>query len=125
MVKHVQRSTRTTARQPAGNLPGTADDAPNDFERRDDLEIVEQLLTLALEAITRKTPDVKMADVLKLLEFKHQLKPQADVRKVFWEWIERFRQETLAGDAAAPDTVPGLAPDHSPGSQPLVRGAEQ
>ncbi|MFC1476000.1 hypothetical protein ACFLQW_03260 [Candidatus Zixiibacteriota bacterium] len=59
----------------------------------DDLEIIEQLLGLALEAINRKTPDVRLADVLKLLEFKHRLQPQTDVRTVFWEWIERFRQD--------------------------------
>ena len=64
--------------------------------RRDaaeDLAIIEQLLTLALEAISKKTPDVRLADVLKLLEFKHRLKPQADARQVFWDWIDRFRRE--------------------------------
>lgn len=61
--------------------------------RDDDLEIIEQLLALALEAIDRKTPDVRLADILKLLEFKHRLKPQSDVRAIFWEWIERFRQD--------------------------------
>jgi hypothetical protein len=64
----------------------------------DELEIIEQLLGMALDAINRKTPDVRLADVLKLLEFKHRLKPQADVRAVFWEWIEHFRREAARGD---------------------------
>ncbi len=59
----------------------------------EDLDIIEQLLGLALEAINRKAPDVRLADILKLLEFKHRLKPQADARAIFWEWIERFRQD--------------------------------
>jgi hypothetical protein len=59
----------------------------------DDLVIIEQLLALALAAIDRKTPEVRLADILKLLEFKQRVQPQTDVRAVFWEWIERFRRE--------------------------------
>lgn len=59
----------------------------------EDLELIEQLLQLALEAIDRKAPDVRLADILKLLEFKQRIKPQADVRAMFWEWIERFRRD--------------------------------
>jgi hypothetical protein len=69
----------------------------------DDLQLVEQLLTLALEAIERKVPDVRLADVLKLLEFKQRMKPQSDVRAIFWEWIERFRREAARTDEAGDD----------------------
>ena len=66
--------------------------------RDENLEIVEQLLALALEAIARKTPEVRLADVLKLMEFKLKLQPQADARKIFWEWIERFRREAYGSE---------------------------
>ena len=59
----------------------------------EDLHIIEQLLSLALAAVARKAPDVRLGDILKLLEFKQRLQPQVDAREVFWEWIERFRRE--------------------------------
>jgi hypothetical protein len=80
-------------------------------EQEEDLEIIEQLLDLALEAVARKTPDVRLADILKLLEFKHRLKPQADARQIFWEWIERFRREAAnseSGIETAKDNLPDL-----------------
>jgi len=89
MVKHVGRRKE---------MPPPDKERPPVDDRGTDLEIIEQLLRLALEAITRKTPEVKLADVLKLLEFKHQLKPQVDARKVFWEWIDRFRREASEGE---------------------------
>ncbi len=63
----------------------------------EDLQIIEELLALALEAIGRKTPDVRLADVLKLLEFKHKLTPEVDVRRVFAEWIEKIKKEQKSG----------------------------
>jgi hypothetical protein len=63
---------------------------------QEDLLVVEQLLELALTAIEKKTPDVRLADILKLLEFKYRIKPESDAQAVFWEWIERFRREVAA-----------------------------
>jgi hypothetical protein len=81
-------------------------------EQEEDLEIIEQLLSLALEAVAKKTPDVRLADILKLLEFKHRLKPAVDAREIFWDWIERFRRDaTVSGDddEAAKDELPTVA----------------
>ncbi len=85
----------TTAR--ASNTPRTSPvanrESPPHREVQEDLLVVEQLLDLALAAIEQKTPDVKLADILKLLEFKYRIKPESDAQAMFWEWIERFRRE--------------------------------
>jgi len=73
-------------------------------EQEEDLEIIEQLLALALEAVAKKTPDVRLADILKLLEFKHRLKPEVDARDIFWEWIERFRRDAAASPDGSDDS---------------------
>jgi len=80
------------AAQAAAPSPRETDEEPPP-DSVEDLEIIEELLALALEAISRKTPDVRLGDVLKLLEFKHRVKPEADAREIFWEWIGRFRRE--------------------------------
>ena len=92
-MRHSAKKKRNPGRKPRAAL-----------DRHDEnLEIIEQLLALALEAIARKTPEVRLADVLKLMEIKLKLQPQADAREIFWEWIERFRREA---DARRRDQAP-------------------
>lgn len=80
--------------QATGDSPtGSPVEEPPVRKQNADLELIEQLLSLALDAISRKTPDVRLADVLKLLEFKQKLQPESDAQEMFWAWIERFRRE--------------------------------
>jgi len=96
-LKGLKKTDRTTPARP-------------NREQEEDLEIIEQLLNLALEAVAKKTPDVRLADILKLLEFKHRLKPEADARDIFWEWIERFRRDA----AVSPDGSENSGEDETP-----------
>jgi hypothetical protein len=75
-----------------------------DSSRRD-LDLVEQLLERCWQQIDSSELNVKLADLVRLLEFKEKLRPAVAAEKTFWTMIEQMRHEELARfGESAPDT---------------------
>jgi len=86
--------------------PPTADSrdpsSAADSSRRD-LDLVEQLLERCWQQIDSSELNVKLADLVRLLEFKEKLRPAVAAEKTFWAMIDQMRHEELArfGESAA------------------------
>jgi hypothetical protein len=61
-----------------------------------DLEMVEELLDRCWREVDASELNVKMADIVRLLEFKNKLRNTAEAEQTFWALIDRIRGEELA-----------------------------
>ena len=62
-----------------------------------DLDLVEQLIERCRREIDTSELNVKLADLVRLLEFKSKLRPSVDAEKTFWTMIDQMRRDELDG----------------------------
>lgn len=62
---------------------------------RDDLAMVEDLLDRCWREVDASSLNVKLADLVRLLEFKNKLRSAADAEQTFWTMINDIRREEL------------------------------
>ena len=69
---------------------------------RGDLAMVEDLLDRCWREVDATALNVKLADIVRLLEFKNKLRSAADAEQTFWTMIHEMRREELDcfGDVA-------------------------
>lgn len=74
---------------------------------RRDLDMVEDLLDRCWREIDIATLNVKLADIVRLLEFKSKLRSATDAQQAFWSIINGMRREELDrfGDVNAAPTA--------------------
>ena len=72
-------------------LPGAAP-----VQCKTDLEMVEDLLDRCWREVGASELNAKMADIVRLLEFKNKLRATADAERTFWALINHIRQEELS-----------------------------
>lgn len=75
-----------------------------------DLRMVEQLLDRCWREIDASELNVKLTDIVRLLELKSKLSPSADAERTFWEIIDQLRVEELAEFGASADDTPPREP---------------
>ena len=71
-----------------------------------DLRMVEQLLDRCWREIEASKLNVKLTDIVRLLELKSKLSPSADAERTFWEIIDQMRAEELADFGVSTDGTP-------------------
>lgn len=62
-----------------------------------DLAAVERLIERCERELADNELNVKLADYVRLLEFRAKLKPAVDAEKTFWSMIADMRREELEG----------------------------
>jgi hypothetical protein len=62
----------------------------------DDLEILEDLKQELYEKIKNDKTQVKVGDLLKVIEMKNKLSVTGKAEKKFWEMINKIRKEELS-----------------------------
>lgn len=84
---------------PAGHPSSTSGDGS-----AHDLHLVQQLLERCWREIDASELNVKLTDLVRLLELKGKLSPQAGAEQTFWSLIDQMRHEHLAdfGDPPPP-----------------------
>ena len=72
-----------------------------------DLHMVERLLERCWREIDAAELNVKLTDIVRLLELKTKLCPSADAERTFWQIIDQMRAEELAdfGDPGDPSAT--------------------
>lgn len=60
-----------------------------------DLARVDELLERCWRELDNSDLNIKLTDIVRLLEFKARLRPAADAETVFWSLINQLRQEEL------------------------------
>ncbi|MBI3872160.1 MAG: hypothetical protein HY304_03675 [candidate division Zixibacteria bacterium] len=75
---------------------GSRSDTPDKSAARD-LELVEQLIERCRREIDTADLNVKLTDLVRLLEFKTKLRPSVDAERAFWTMIDQMRHEELGG----------------------------
>ncbi len=65
-------------------------------DSRGDLAMVEDLLERCWREVDSAALNVKLADIVRLLEFKNKLRSAADAEKTFWAMIHEMRREELS-----------------------------
>jgi len=73
-----------------------SDSPPASPPDRSDLARVEELLERCWRELDTTDLNVKLTDIVRLLEFKSRLRPAADAEAVFWSLINQLRREELA-----------------------------
>jgi hypothetical protein len=73
--------------------PAKAATGPRDASG--DLDLVEQLIDRARRELEGAELNVKLADLVRLLEFKSKLQPAVDAERAFWSMIDQMRREEL------------------------------
>ncbi|MEW5875314.1 MAG: hypothetical protein AB1752_09055 [Candidatus Zixiibacteriota bacterium] len=73
-----------------------SDSPPASPADRSDLARVEELLERCWRELDTTDLNVKLTDIVRLLEFKSRLRPAADAEAVFWSLIHQLRREELA-----------------------------
>ena len=83
-----------------GQRQSTSADQPVGY----DLQRVQHLLDRCWRELDDSEWNVKLTDVVRLLELKSKLSPAADAERTFWAMINEMRIEELAdfGDASTP-----------------------
>jgi len=76
-------------------------EAPPELETRasraaTDLQHVEELLDRCWRELDGVDLNVKLTDVIRLLEFKHKLGPGSQAERTFWDLIDQIRHDELA-----------------------------
>lgn len=71
-----------------------------------DLRMVEQLLDRCWREIDASELNVKLTDIVRLLELKSKLSPSADAERTFWGIIDQLRVEELANFGVDTDDTP-------------------
>jgi len=71
-----------------------------------DLHMVQQLLERCWREIDASELNVKLTDLVRLLELKGKLSPQADAEQTFWSLIDQMRRDQLADFGDMPSTTP-------------------
>ncbi|MBI5869026.1 MAG: hypothetical protein HZB43_12200 [candidate division Zixibacteria bacterium] len=97
-------------------IESKATTSPNGTARdsRGDLAMVEDLLERCWREVDSAALNVKLADIVRLLEFKNKLRSAADAEKTFWSMIHEMRREELSQFGAVelnPDTASDDATD--------------
>ena len=64
--------------------------------RKTDLEMVEDLLERCWRELGASELNAKMADIVRLLEFKNKLRATEDAERTFWAIINHIRREELS-----------------------------
>ena len=72
-----------------------------------DLDLVEQLIDRARRELDGAELNVKLADLVRLLEFKSKLQPAVDAERAFWSMIDQMRREELQDCGAVSNSSPG------------------
>jgi hypothetical protein len=90
---------------PDRRRPTTPDEPPKPRSGEHDLQMVEQLLERCWRELDAAELNVKLTDVVRLLELKGKIAPAAEAEATFWELVDVIRQEELAdfGDTPDPD----------------------
>lgn len=83
--------------------------APRSIAR--DLAAIERLIERCEQELEGAELNVKLADFVRLLEFRAKLKPTVDAESTFWRLIDDMRREELARDASAPVASPDRGED--------------
>jgi hypothetical protein len=78
-----------------------------------DLELVEQLIERCRREIDTADLNVKLIDLVRLLEFKTKLRPSVDAERAFWTMIDQMRHEEL-GSFGEPDLADSIPIARSP-----------
>lgn len=81
-----------------------------------DLRMVEQLLDRCWREIDASELNVKLTDIVRLLELKSKLSPSADAERTFWEIIDQLRVEELAEFGVIADDTPLREPQGGGGN---------
>jgi hypothetical protein len=68
---------------------------------QDDLSIVENILQKLYELFNTQPSEVKVGDILKVIELKHKLIVTGHAERKFWSMIEQVRQEQLNSGPSA------------------------
>ena len=65
----------------------------------DDLEVIETVKRTLYDSFRdeKKRKDIKIGDLLKVIEMKNKLSVAGKAEKKFWEMIDDLRRETLGG----------------------------
>ena len=71
-----------------------------------DLDLVEQLIDRARRELDGTELNVKLADLVRLLEFKSKLQPAVDAERAFWSMIDQMRHEELRDYSRVPESPP-------------------
>ena len=97
------------------DLPGSAP-----VQCKTDLEMVEDLLDRCWREVGASELNAKMADIVRLLEFKNKLRATAEAERTFWALIDHIRQEELSdfGLLALPASPIAVEDASSLGDQP-------
>ena len=77
-----------------GSAPAPAPADPSGGSRND-LAMVEDLLDRCWREVDASSLNVKLADLVRLLEFKNKLRSAADADHTFWTMIDEMRREEL------------------------------
>lgn len=74
-------------------LPGEPPQIP--AKAASDLQHVEELLERCWRELDTVDLNVKLTDLIRLLEFKHKLGPGQQAERAFWELIDEIRRDEL------------------------------
>jgi hypothetical protein len=78
-------------------MPESGDDAEQ--LRHSDLEILEYIKNELFHEFMENKTNVKVGDLLKVIEMKNKLSVTGKAEKKFWEMINKIREEELSGKA--------------------------
>lgn len=80
---------------PEPELAATVPMKSHSRDSRGDLVMVEELLDRCWREVDSTALNVKLADIVRLLEFKNKLRSAADAEKTFWSMINEMRRDEL------------------------------
>ena len=72
-----------------------------------DLQHVEDLLERCWRELDTVDLNVKLTDLIRLLEFKHKLGPGQQAERLFWELIDEIRRDELSDFGNTPEPAGG------------------
>lgn len=76
----------------------------------DEQEILEELIRLMVKDLRNEGGRFKVAELLKTLEIRRKLAPKDDREQVFWDMIERIRQDELPNSETKRKAISGEEP---------------
>ncbi len=76
---------------------GSQPPAPARKQSQSDLDMVEGLLARCWREVDASELNIKMTDIVRLLEFKNKLSPAVEAEKSFWAMVDQMRKDELAG----------------------------
>jgi len=72
-------------------------------ERPRDLQMLDVLIEKGYQALVKQeTVEIKLGELIKMIETRRKLTPQGGDQKKFWEMIDNLRRESLGKSKSTP-----------------------